>query len=58
MEPIYEFMYLAGSVANGELDGPWTAPPVSATNAALLFPKALEFFLQCIEKANAGGERS
>ena len=55
VEPIYEFLYLAGSVVRGQLDGLWTAPPVSATNAALLFPESLSYFLHCIEKANAEG---
>ncbi len=46
--PIYEFLYLAGSVANGKLTGPWVPPPASPTNAALLWPQALKYFFQCI----------
>ena len=47
-EPIYEFMYLDGGVRDGKLVGRWNAPPVSATNAALLWPKPLHYFLTCI----------
>ena len=46
--PIYEFLYLAGSVADGKLVGTWNTPPVSSTNAALLWPHALNYFVQCI----------
>ena len=58
VEPVYEFMYLAGGVVNGQLNGLWTPPPVSATNAALLFPEPLAFFMQCIEQANSEGRAS
>jgi hypothetical protein len=47
-EPIYEFLHLDGSVANGKLTGRWNAPPASPTNAALLWPAALVYFIQCI----------
>lgn len=47
-EPIYEFMYLDGSVQNGRLIGRWNAPPASPTNAALLWPESLAYFFQCI----------
>lgn len=46
--PIYEFLYLDGSVANGRLCGKWAPPPVSPTNAALLWPDSLRYFIQCI----------
>jgi hypothetical protein len=49
-EPIYEFMYLEGTVQKGELNGRWTAPPASPTNAALLWPDALRFFFNCIRE--------
>ena len=47
--PIYEFLYLNGSVKEGELVGKWTAPPVSPTNAALLWPDTLRYFVECIQ---------
>jgi len=46
--PIYEFLYLAGSVTDGKLTGKWGAPPPSPTNAALLWPDSLKYFFQCI----------
>ena len=46
--PIYEFMYLNGSVEDGDLYGQWTSPPTSPTNAVLLWPEPLNYFLQCI----------
>jgi len=46
--PIYEFLYLDGSINEGKLVGTWRAPPVSATNAALLWPDAWNYFVQCI----------
>ena len=48
--PIYEFMYLTGSVKDGKLDGLWNAPPASPTNAALLWPEALAYFFMSIRK--------
>jgi hypothetical protein len=51
VRPIYEFLYLNGWVAHGELMGPWTSPPVSSTNAALLYRDALNYFLGRILKA-------
>ena len=48
--PIYEFLYLVGSVRDGKLVGTWRTPPVSATNAALLWPKPLNYFVQCIRE--------
>lgn len=46
--PVYEFLYLAGTVKNGALDGLWVPPPSSPTNAALLWPGPLKYFVQCI----------
>ena len=46
--PIYEFLYLAGSVNEGKLTGTWNTPPVSSTNAALLWPDTLNYFIRCI----------
>lgn len=45
---VYEFLYLQGSISGGRLTGKWTAPPVSPTNAALLWPAALKYFVGCI----------
>ncbi len=47
-EPIYEFLYLDGSISGGKLTGKWIAPPASPTNAALLWRGALEYFLKSI----------
>jgi len=46
--PIYEFLYLVGSVDNGKIVGSWAPPPASPTNAALLWPDALNYFVQSI----------
>lgn len=48
--PIYEFLYVDGTVRGGKIIGKWNPPPVSPTNAALLFPEALNYFIQCIHK--------
>lgn len=48
--PIYEFLYLDGSVRDGKIVGSWRPPPVSPTNAALLWPAALNYFVQCIRE--------
>ena len=48
--PIYELLYLDGSIRNGKIVGTWNAPPASPTNAALLWPKTLNHFVQCIRK--------
>jgi len=61
--PIYEFLYLTGSVKNGKLHGPWTPPNASPTNAALLWPETLNYFFQCIrertpEVLSARGEKN
>ena len=46
--PMYEFLYLDGSVGHGKLLGSWVPPPASPTNAALLWPATLNYFVQCI----------
>lgn len=46
--PIYEFLYLVGSVSDGKLAGKWITPPASPTNAALLWPESLRYFVDCI----------
>ena len=46
--PIYEFLYLDGSIAGGQLVGTWSPPPASPTNGALLWPDALKYFFECI----------
>lgn len=46
--PIYEFLYLDGTVKNGTLDKSWAPPPASPTNAALLWPETLDYFFRCI----------
>lgn len=48
--PIYEFLYLTGSVAGGAMKGSWAPPPASPTNAALLWPDTLNYFFQCIRE--------
>ena len=53
-EPIYEFMYLSGSVTDGRLVGRWNAPPVSPTNAALLWPEVLAYFFASIRSRTPG----
>lgn len=51
-EPIFEFMYLDGSVEGGQLVGRWNAPPASPTNAALLWPEPLAYFLTSIRSVS------
>ncbi len=46
--PIYEFLYLNGSIKGGKITGSWASPPVSPTNTALLWPETLNYFFQCI----------
>lgn len=45
---VYEFLYAKGSVKKGKLAGGWIAPKSSPTNAALLWPESLNYFLNCI----------
>jgi hypothetical protein len=48
--PIYEFLYLDGTISEGKLIGRWSPPPVSPTNAVLLWPDALKYFVACIQQ--------
>jgi len=48
MGPIYEFLYINGSVQEGRLSGKWTPPQSSPTNAPLLWPDDLKYFFTCI----------
>ena len=42
---IYSFLYLQGTVKDGELIGKWTAPRPAATNTPVLFPDVLSYFM-------------
>jgi hypothetical protein len=53
-EPIYEFLYLAGTVADGKLKKNWAPPPASPTNGALLWPETLKYFVDCIRQCTPG----
>jgi hypothetical protein len=53
-EPIYEVLYLDGTISNGRLTGRWTAPPASPTNAALLWPDTIRYFIDCIRDRTPG----
>lgn len=48
--PIYEILYVNGSVSNGDLVEKWTSPPASPTNGALLWPDRLKYFVDCIRE--------
>jgi len=48
--PIYEFLYLDGWFEGNKLVGRWAPPPASPTNAALLWPSTLNYFIRCIRK--------
>ena len=48
--PIYECTHMAGSVTSGKLTGTWGPPGASSTNAALLWPNTLEYFVECIRQ--------
>ncbi|MEW6049170.1 MAG: hypothetical protein AB1609_22320 [Bacillota bacterium] len=53
-EPIYEVLYTSGSIKDGELVGRWASPPRSPTNAVLLWPDALRYFISCIRQRTPG----
>jgi hypothetical protein len=48
-DAVYEFLYMAGTVKKGKIDGTWIAPKSSPTNAALLWPEPLNYFMECIK---------
>ena len=48
--PIYEVLYLTGGIRNGSIEGKWVPPPASPTNAALLWPETLRFFVESIRQ--------
>jgi len=48
--PIYEFMHLEGGVSGGKLTRKWITPRPSATNAVLLWPDCLKYFVNCIRQ--------
>jgi len=43
-DPIFSMMYLNGTIKDGVLQGRWTPPRASPTNAVLLWPDVFEFF--------------
>jgi len=45
---VHSLLYLSGSVDGGKLIGRWTSPGPSSTNSVLLWPDALEYFMDCI----------
>ena len=49
VESIYEFLYIDGHITEKGLVGKWTPPPSSPTNAALLWPHSIKYFLKCIK---------
>jgi len=49
-QPIFSFLYMAGSLKNGELVGTWNAPRASPTNSALLWPETFRYFTSEAEK--------
>jgi hypothetical protein len=46
--PIYEVLYVNGTVSKGQIVGGWNCPPASPTNGALLWPDTLNYFIECI----------
>ena len=47
-DSIFSILYVDGTVSEGELRGRWLPPRPSPTNAALLWPVTLQYFLECI----------
>ncbi len=45
---IYSFVYFAGTIKQGSIEGTWTAPRASPTNSALLWPETLRYFVRSI----------
>ena len=48
--PIFTFLYFAGDICNGRLNGPWTAPKSAAANSALLWPGEFDYFIPIIQQ--------
>jgi hypothetical protein len=48
-QEVHEFMYAVGTVKGGKLDGTWNPPGPSPTNAVLLWPDALAYFIKCAQ---------
>jgi hypothetical protein len=44
-DPDYSVLYVHGSVRDGKVSGKWTAPPLGATNSALLWPRVFTYFV-------------
>ena len=45
-DPIFSLMYLTGTVREGTIEGRWTPPGPSSTNAVLLWPDTLRLFYE------------
>ncbi len=43
---IYTFLYLRGTISNGQLSGTWLPPGPSPTNSVLLWPEAMDYFAE------------
>jgi len=54
LEIIYTMSYLKGSFKEGKLDGTWVFPGRSSTNGLMLWPDAMTFFCEQIEKCDPG----
>jgi hypothetical protein len=48
LDRVYTFMYIRGSVRDGNLSDKWLPPGPGSTNSVLLWPEALEWFLDKI----------
>ena len=49
-DTVYTFLYLAGSLKEGNTVGKWTFTRPSSTNGPMLWPDALRYFFDCIKK--------
>jgi hypothetical protein len=55
LTPIYSFWYFYdGRIEEGQLCGRWNPPPPAATNSALLWPQAIQYFLDKMYEAKSG----
>lgn len=43
---VYTFLYVRGTIQEGELLGPWTPPGPASTNGPVLHPAALDYFMR------------